>query len=462
MFDPEVYQNRRKNLAKTVGSGVILFFGNDESPMNYADNPYPFRQDSSFLYYWGLDEPNLAAIIDVDEQKEILFGYDFSVDDIIWMGPQPSLAERAARAGIKEISPINKLASEVQKADQQRRKIHYLPQYRPENRIKIQQILGIQADMVDYYASVELICAVVTQRSVKSNEEIQEIEKALDISYEMHTLAMKMVRPGIYEREVVGAMVGKAYAMGGGISFPIVFSIHGETLHNHHHDNLMEEGNIVVNDSGGESPMHYAGDITRTIPVSGKFTPQQKEIYQIVLNAQRKAIEAIRPGIKYRDVHLLAAKEMAKGLADVGIMKGNLDEAVAQGAHALFFPHGLGHMMGLDVHDMENLGEDYVGYNEEVQRSSQFGLAYLRLAKALQPGYVLTVEPGIYFIPELIDQWKAEHKFEEFINYQVVEKYRQFGGIRIEDDILVTPNGHKLLCKPIPKTVEEVEALTSS
>ena len=458
MFDKKIYVERRRQLKTALTGGLLLFPGNEESPMNYPANPYHFRQDSTFLYYWGLDLPHLAAVIDLDENREILFGDDFTVDDIVWMGPQPTMKELAEKVGVRETRPFAELEKLVQAALQKGRKVHFLPQYRPENRLLLSRLTGIQPDFVNHYSSVSFIKAVVAQRSVKAPEEIQEIEKALDITYRIHTTAMRMTKPGMVEREVAGVLEGIARTQGSGLSFPIIFSIHGETLHNHHHENLMKEGDLVVNDCGAESDLHYAGDITRTFPVSGKFTERQKAIYQIVLKANLAAIEAIKPGVKYRDIHLLSARVIAESLKDLGLMKGDVEEAVRQGAHALFFPHGLGHMMGLDVHDMENLGEDYVGYDEETRRSDQFGLAYLRLAKALQPGYVLTVEPGIYFIPELIDLWKAENKLAAFINYDQVEKYRDFGGVRIEDDVLVTEEGHRVLGKPVPKTIEEVEA----
>jgi Xaa-Pro aminopeptidase len=461
MFKSEIYVKRRKKLHKEFKSGILLFLGNDESPMNYPGNPYHFRQDSTFMYYWGLDEPGLAALIDLDEGNEFLYGYDFTVDDIVWMGPQPSLKERAAKVGIKKTFPQEKLMDYLGDALKKNRKIHYLPQYRPENIINIEKLLGIHPRLVNDYSSEKLIKAVVAQRSIKSSEEIKEIEFALDIAYDMHVYAMKNTKPGIYEREIAGAMEGIALSRGKGVSFPIIYSIHGETLHNHFHGNLMKKGDIAVNDCGAESLEYYASDITRTIPVSGKFTDRQKEIYQIVLDAQLKAIRAMKPGTKFKKAHMTAVTTIANGLKELKLMKGNIDEAVKAGAHALFMPHGLGHMMGLDVHDMENLGEDYVGYDEKTKRSDQFGLAYLRMAKALEPGHVLTVEPGIYFIPELIDQWKGEKKHSQFINYENVEKYRAFGGVRIEDDVLVTDKGQKILGKPIPKTIEEVEQMAS-
>lgn len=459
MFKTDVYVNRRKKLSKKFKSGVLLFLGNEESPMNYPGNPFHYRQDSSFLYYWGLDEPGIAALIDVDEGKEIIFGYDFTVDDVVWMGPQPTLKARARKSGVKTALPLQDMEEYLAGTISKGRKIHYLPQYRSENMIKIQNLLGIQPQVVNNYASVKFIKSVVAQRSIKSAEEVKEIEMAVDVAYDMHTYAMKHTRPGIYERDISGAIEGIALSGGNGTSFPVIFSIHGETLHNHYHGNLMKNGDIAVNDSGAESLEHYASDITRTIPVGGKFSSQQKEIYQIVLDAQLKAISAMKPGVRFKKVHLLAVKVIASGLKNLGFIKGDVDEVVKAGAHALFMPHGLGHMMGLDVHDMEDLGEQYVGYNDKIKRSEQFGLAYLRMAKELEPGHVMTVEPGIYFIPELIDQWKAEKKFSDYIVYNKVEKYREFGGIRIEDDILVTKNGRKVLGKPIPKKIQDVEAM---
>ncbi len=457
MFPREIYIGRRATLKKSIESGILLVLGNEESPMNYAANQYTFRQDSSFLYYWGVDAPGLAAVLDIDSGTETLFGDDPTVADIVWTGPQPLLRDKAARVGASQALPMAKLAETVATAVQKGRKVRYLPPYRPENVLKLERLLGIHPSFVKDYASAEFAKAVVAQRSIKAPEEIVEIETAVNITGEMQTQAMRMTRPGMYEREVSGAMHGIALARGGDIAFPIIFSIHGETLHNHYHGNVMQNGHIVVNDSGAESALHYAGDLTRTFPVSGKFTERQKDVYRIVLDAQQKGLEAVKPGVPFREVHLLACRTLAAGLKQLGLMKGDVDEAVAAGAHAMFFQCGLGHMMGLDVHDMEDLGEQYVGY-EGLQRNPQFGLCYLRLAKPLRPGFVVTVEPGIYIIPELIDQWKAERKHEQFINYQTLERYRDFGGMRVEDDVVVTETDHRLLGKPVPKTVEAVEA----
>jgi Xaa-Pro aminopeptidase len=440
---------------------VILFLGNDESPMNYTDNQYPFRQDSSFLYFFGLDSPGLAAVIDVDEGTECLFGNDLTVDDIVWTGPQPTLAERRGEVGVGQSAPLDQLQAILGKAKDQGRAIHYLPQYRGDNILDIQRLLGIGPAEIATGASKALIRAVVAQRSIKGSEEIAEIEAAVNITREMHVLAMKMSKPGLYERDIAGALAGLALSRGGRLAFPTIFSIHGETLHNHYHGNQMSAGDIAVNDSGAESAGHYAGDITRTIPVSGKFSQRQREIYAIVFDAQEKAIAAVRPGVEFRDVHRLACTRLLSGLKDLGLIKGDPDEAVDAGVHTLFFQCGLGHMMGLDVHDMEGLGEQYVGYTDTVKRNPEFGWKSLRLAKALEPGFVLTVEPGLYFIPELIDRWKAAEKCLPFVDYHKVQQYRDFGGIRLEDDILVTEDGHRLLGKPIPKTIEEVEDISS-
>ena len=461
MFAADVYIERRGRLKEQIQSGLILFLGNEESPMNYPDNQYPFRQDSSFLYFFGLDSPSLAAIIDVDWDKEIIFGDDLTVDDIIWTGPQPVLSKRCQKVGISETAGLDKLQSVVEQAVQQGRDIHFLPQYRARNTLKIAELLDISPLRVQEHVSETLIRAVVAQRSIKSEQEISEIENALDISYEMQTAAMKMSKPGIYERQIAGAMEGIVLSLGGRLSFPTIFSIHGETLHNHSHDNLMKAGDIAVNDSGVETSLGYASDITRTVPISGKFTQRQKEIYNIVLDAQEQAIGAVKPGIEFRNVHRLACTVLASGLKDLGLMKGDINEAVNAGAHTLFFQCGLGHMMGLDVHDMEGLGEDYVGYTDTIRRNPGFGWRSLRLAKELEADFVITVEPGIYFIPELIKRWKAENKNSQYINYDMIEKYKDFGGVRIEDDVLVTENGYRVLGKEIPKTIDEVEEMSS-
>lgn len=461
MFPATVYIERRERLRTQIESGLILFLGNEESPMNYADNPYPFRQDSSFLYFFGLDSPGLAAVIDVDEGAEYVFGDDLTVNDIIWMGPQPPLREKCQQIGISRTAPRARLRELLAKAVQKGRTIHFLPQYRPENILRTQKLLGIGPATVQSRASEMLIRAVVERRSIKTPEEIEQIEAALDISYEMQTTAMKLTRPGVFERQVVGVMEAIALSQGVRLAFPTIFSIHGETLHNPYHGNLMKDGDIAVNDSGAESRLHYASDVTRTIPVGGRFTQRQREIYDIVLTAQEKALAAIKPGVEFRDIHRLACVALASGLKDLGLMKDDPAEAVQANAQTLFFQCGVGHMLGLDVHDMEPLGEDYVGYTDTIKRNPEFGWRSLRLAKALEPGFVITVEPGLYFIGELIDRCKAEQKYAPYIDYDTVEKYRDFGGVRIEDDVLVTKDGCRVLGRKIPKSIEEVEALAS-
>jgi len=457
MFESRAYIQRRKLLQEQVRSGLILFLGNEESVMNYPANTYPFRQDSSFLYFFGLEIPGLAAVIDCDSGAETIFGNDITLEDVIWMGVLPSIKELARSVGVKKSAPLAKLDELIAGARDRKRQIHYLPTYRPETLTRLSFLLGMHPPDVKKGVSTSLIKAVVAQRSIKSEREVEEIEKALQVSQRMYRTAMEMVRPGIFEHDVVGAIEGIALASGCQTAFPTILTINGHVFHNHFHGNRLEKGRLLVIDSGVSSPAGYACDITRTIPVSGRYTAQQKDIYEIVLTGQTKAIGMAGPGIKYRDVHLATAKTMAAGLKDAGLMSSDPDEAVAAGAHALFFPHGLGHMLGLDVHDMEGLGEGYVGYDESIARSEQFGLAYLRLARTLETGFVLTCEPGIYFIPPLIDKWRKERKFEKFINYDRVEKYRNFTGVRIEDDLLITEQGSRVLGKAIPKEVADVE-----
>ena len=462
MFAKEVYWQRRKQLRALVDGGLILLPGNEESAMNYRANTYHYRQDSSFLYFFGIDRPGFYGVLDVDNDRDMLFGDDFTIDDIIWMGQQPAVKDMASMVGVESTASQKDLESFLQKAMKAGRKVHLLPTYRGDQDIKLAQLLGQDIKGVAGYFSRELIAAVVRLRSVKDEFEISEIERAVDVTGIMHTTAMKMAFPGNFERELAGAIEGIALSHGGTVSFPVILSMDGQILHNHSHENELTKGRLVVCDAGAETALGYAGDITRTCPVGGRFSEQQKEIYNIVLKANTETIKASVPGRNYREVHLMAARIIAEGLKELGIMTGDTDEAVAAGAHALFFPHGLGHMLGLDVHDMEGLGENHVGYNEKIKRSNQFGLAYLRMGRALEPGFVITNEPGCYFIPDLIDLWKGEKKHAQFINYQQVEKYRGFGGVRIEDDVLITKTGNRVLGTPIPKTVDEVEATMNS
>jgi len=459
MFDPRIYAERRNRLKQRTRSGLILLLGNEESPMNYVDNPFHFRQDSSFLYFFGLDSPGLAGIIDLDEGKDAIYGNDLTLEDIVWMGYQPSIKEKASRAGVEQTGSILQMEEILKEARSQNRKIHFLPPYRPEHYLKLWRWIGIGPEKADDGTSVELIKSVVEQRAIKGPEEVDQIEEAVNISVDMHLTAMRMIKPGIMETDVATAVHHAALAAGGALAYPTIATVHGETLHNHFHGHRLKEGDIFLLDAGAENRMHYAGDLSSSVPVDAKFTQQQREIYLVALEAHKAAVGALQPGMKHLEVHLLACKTLALGLKEIGLMRGDVEEAVREGAHALFFPCGVGHMMGLDVHDMENLGEIYVGY-EGKPKSTQFGLKSLRLARELQPGFVLTIEPGIYFIPQLIDRWRAEKKFAEFINYDRVEAYRNFGGVRNEEDFLITPEGHRLLGKPKPKTLEEVESVS--
>ncbi len=456
MFKTETYKERRARLKQDMQEGIILFPGNEESPMNYPDNPYRFRQDSTFLYFFGLDYPGLFGYVDVDSGKEIIFGDDPTIDDVIWMGTKPSLLERGKQIGISTVLPFCCLQDYVEDALKKERKIHFLPPYRAENKIMLWNLTGIPPGKINEAASVVLIKAVVKQRNYKSREEIEEIEKAVNITVDMHLAAMKMAKPGMTEAQIAARVHEIALAAGGDISFPIIATIHGETLHNHYHGNRLESGQLFLLDAGAETSMHYAGDMSSTFPVDKTFTGKQKEIYQVSLDAHRAAVNMLKPGVNFKDVHFAACRNIITGMKDLGLMKGDVEEALEQGAHALFFPCGTGHMMGLDVHDMEDLGELYVGYDGQ-PKSTLFGLKSLRLGRTLEPGFVLTIEPGIYFIPELIGLWKTEGKFKEFINYDRVEQYLDFSGCRNEEDFVITETGTRCLGKPLPKTIEEVE-----
>lgn len=463
MFKKDVYIERRNRLKNKLKGGLVLFLGNKEAAFNYPSNAYHFRQDSSFLYFFGLDLPNLAGLIDLDSGKEYLFGNDFSIDDIIWMGPQPTIKELSSEIGVENTEPFDQLGNYLRNANNQNRNIHVLPFYRGDTIIQFSNLLEINHSEAENFVSVELIKAVVELRSIKDQYEIEELIKASAIGYKMHATAMKMSKPGIYEQEIAGTVEGIALAHGGMLSFPIILSQNGETLHNHDHSNMLQEGRLMLTDTGAETTMHYASDHTRTVPVGGKFSQKQKDIYNIVLDAINHTTTLIKPGIPYRDIHLEAARIIAEGLTSLGIMKGNPKDAVREGAHAMFMPHGLGHMMGLDVHDMEGLGEDFVGYDNEIKRAKQFGLKGLRLGRKLQEGFVLTNEPGIYFIPDLVKKWKAEKINADFINFdKILNEYNNFGGIRLEDDLLVTDSGYQLIGKRIPITVEEVEETMKS
>jgi len=457
MFKAATYIERRKLLKKSVGSGLMIFLANEESPMNYPANTYHYRQDSSFLYFFGLSSPGLAAIVDADENTDTLYGDDIGIEDIIWMGNLPTIKARALEVGVRRTAARAAFDEAVRQALAAGRTVHFLPPYRPDNKIVLSELLAIPVKELKAKASAAFIKASVDQRILKSKEEIREIESAVAVSSEMYEAAMKTAKPGRYEYQVSGLMEGIALAYGMHLAFPPIVTINGQTLHMHAHDNLLVKGRLLVMDCGAEAPSGYASDITRTVPVGGRFNARQKDVYGIVLAGQVSAIKALKPGLNFKDIHLQTARVMTDGLKALGLMKGDTAEAVAAGAHALFFPHGLGHNLGLDVHDMEDYGENNVGYGEKVERSSQFGLAYLRMARELRPGHVLTVEPGIYFIPALFALWKKEKKHRDFIVYDAVEKFLDFGGARIEDNVLITEKSHKVLGPPIPKTVADIE-----
>ncbi len=461
MFKAQTYLSRRHDLRTHLDSGIAVFMGNDESPMNYADNPYHFRQDSSFLYYFGLNTAGLAGIVDVDEGKDYIFGNDLTVEDFVWMGHHPPLKEQARKAGIENTGTILDLEKFLKKAVTAGRQIHVLPQYRTDNKIKLSNWLDIKPNETQKTESVALIKAVVAQREIKSDEELAEIEKAVNTSVDMHVAAMQMVQPGIMESEIAAKVQEIPVRDGGNIAFPIIATVHGETLHNHYHGNQLQGGDMFLLDCGAETAMGYAGDLSSTMPVSASFSERQREVYNIVLASHNAAIEMLAPGLPFIDVHYESCRVIVEGLNDLGLMMGNVEEAIQLGAHAMFFPCGVGHQMGLDVHDMENLGEVYVGYAGK-PKSTQFGIKSLRLAKPLVPGMVLTIEPGIYFIPSLIDMWRAEKRFTDFINYDNLEAYKDFGGIRNEEDFVITSDGYQLLGKKKPKTIEDVEKQKST
>ncbi|MEM9837196.1 MAG: aminopeptidase P family protein [Bacteroidota bacterium] len=448
MFPSTTYQNRRAALAQRVGNGLILLPGNNEAPMNYRDNIYPFRQDSNFRYFAGLNKPNLVVAIDASTGETTLYGTDITMDHIVWMGEQPSVRELADSVGIEHTAAPAELATLLTKTTQT---VHYLPPYREERFRRLQDWLGKDRDFIEANASEAAIRAVVAIRSIKTSEEIVEMEKAVQTSRAMHHAAMDLAKPGMTEAEIAGVIEGIAISAGGRLSYPAIVTVNGQILHNHYHGNILKEGDLLLIDAGAESDSGYAGDITRTFCIGRAMDAQQQAIYDIVKRAEEDVIADLKPGVPYRDYHQQAVLIIATGLTELGIMKGDPQAAVTAGAHTLFFPHGLGHMIGMDVHDMEDLGEDRVGYTKEIVRSPEFGTRALRLGRTLEAGFVITVEPGIYFIPALIDQWQAEDKCTDFINYAALAQYRDFGGIRIEDNVLITENGCRVLGDGIRK-----------
>lgn len=460
MFSKETYISRRARLRELVNSGIIILFGNNESPCNYpANGYYPFRQDSSFLYFFGQNRDGLVGVIDVDNATETLIGNDIDIEDIVWYGAVDSIKDMAEQVGVGNTAPMNELKNICDKAVSQNRKIHFLPPYRHDTMIVISDLLGIHPYKQKEAASLELINAVVKLRSVKEQQEIEEIERACEIGYEMHTLAMRLTKPGITEKFIGGQMTGIAQSLGAMTSFSTIFTQHGEIMHGCPSMEKLQEGRLVLCDAGAETINNYCSDNTRTYPVNGKFDNRQIEIYRIVEECHDYVLEVAKPGVKYFDVHLDMCRLMAGRLKEVGLMKGNTDEAVTAGAHAMFLPHGLGHMMGMDVHDMEGLGQIHVGFDKETRPNlEQFGTNCLRMGRRLEKGFVLTDEPGIYFIPALIDEWREKGLHKEFINYDLLETYKDFGGIRIEDDILITDDGCRFLGeKRIPYHPADIE-----
>ena len=464
LFDKQTYIKRREVLRARIGNGLIVLFGNNDSPLNYPANGYKFRQDSSFLYYFGQHREGLVGVIDADTGDEWLLGDDIPLEDIVWFGSVYSVSEMAEQSGVEKSGPMSRLESLVHDAKDKGRELHFLPPYRHDIMIQLMDLTGIHPKEQRQRASLRLIKAVVDQRAVKTPAEVAEIERAMAIGYEMHTTAMKMCRPGVTEQEIAGRLEGIAQSRGCISSFQTILTQHGEILHGYPSQRSLEAGRLMLCDAGAETNENYCSDNTRVTPIGGRFSPRQRDIYQIVVDAHDHAAAIAAPGVKWFDVHMSVSRLITERLKDLGLMRGNVDDAVEAGAHAMFFVHGLGHMMGMDVHDMEGLGQTYVGFDDEVQpRLDQFGTNCLRCGRRLQEGFVMTDEPGIYFIPALIDDWRASGHNAEFINFDKVEEYRDFGGIRLEDDLLITADGCRYLGeKLIPYRIEDVEAFVNS
>ena len=456
-LEKSTYIRRRAKLKKDMGSGLLLFLGNDEVGMNYADNTYPFRQDSTMLYFFGLDYAGLAAVIDVDEDREIVFGNELTIDDIVWTGIQPSLKDKCSEIGISDTLPMKELKNYIDKARGKGQTVHFLPPYRGDHKVWLWELLGVEPAAQTTKASVPFIKAIVAQRNYKDEEEIRFIEESVDLSTEMHLAAYRTVRPGIHESQVAAAVEEVACRHGNALAFPTIATVQGQVLHNHGFIHQLKEGDIFLLDAGAETKLHYAGDLSSSMPVGERFTEQQEIVYNIHLSSFWAAVDTLKLGVPFRDAHIAAATKIAEGMKELGLMKGDPAEAAEIGAYALFFPCGLGHMVGLDVHNMENLGEQYVGYADGQVKSTQFGFKSLRLARPLEKGFVFTIEPGIYFIPELMDKWRAEHQFMDFINYDKLDAWRNFTGLRNELNYVMTDTGARLLGTiKKPMTLEEV------
>lgn len=463
MFSKDTYVRRRTELKKLIKSGIVILFGNNESSANYPANTYyPFRQDSSFLYYFGLHRDGLVGVIDIDNDQETLIGNDIDIEDIVWFGSVDSVSDMAAMVGVAHTAPVTELKSICNRAIESHRKVHFLPPYRHDTMIQIMDLLGIHPVQQREEASLELIRAVVRMRSTKEPQEIEAIEKACEVGFRMHTTAMRQTRTGVTERFVGGQVDGTAGSYSSKVSFPTIFTQHGEIMHGGPSEHLLENGRLALCDAGCELD-DYCSDHTRTYPVSGRFTQKQLDIYRIVEECHDYTLTMAKPGVKWYDVHMNVCRMMTERLKEIGLMKGDTEEAVQAGAHAMFLPHGLGHMMGMDVHDMEGLGQQYVGFDDETQPSTQFGTNCLRMGRRLEENFVMTDEPGIYFIPALIDNWRASGHCKEWINFDFLETYKDFGGIRIEDDILITNDGCRFLGKNrIPYHPKDVENFMAS
>ena len=460
MFSKETYISRRNELKRRVGNGIIVIFGNNEAPCNYPANAYyPFRQDSSFLYYFGQQRDGLVGVIDADSGAEILIGDDIDIEDIVWFGSVDSVQCMAEQVGVANSAPMSRLKEICDQATERQRKIHFLPPYRHDIMIQIHDLLGIHPSQQRTLASIPLINAVVAMRSVKSAEEIAEMERACAIGYKMHTTAMRLIKPGVTEKYIGGQVNGIADSFGAKVSFATIFSQHGEIMHGNPSMAPLESGRLALCDAGAETLNNYCSDHTRTMPVNGRYTQRQLDIYRIVEECHDLVLSVAKPGVKYMDVHFAVCRLMTERLKELGLMRGDTDEAVAAGAHAMFLPHGLGHMLGMDVHDMEGLGQIHVGFDEETRpRLDQFGTNALRMGRRLQEGFVVTDEPGIYFIPALIDDWRKSGHCKEFLNFDLLETYKDFGGIRIEDDLLITADGSRFLGEQrIPYHPQDVE-----
>lgn len=451
-FSKDTYIARRRQLKRAIGQGRILLLGNNNSSINFKDNWYPFRQDSTFLYYFGLSIPGVHGLIDVDEDREIIFGNELSMDDIIWTGKVPKLVDLADEVGVTEVLPTIDLIRYMNES------VQFLPPYRSEHAVFLSRLFNRKTWKVQKRFSKILIKAIAKQRLYKSDSEIAELDLAVKISNEMHREVMHKTRPGMKEHELVGIAASVLHRHNVSFAYSPILTRDGQILHNHHYGNTLAAGDMVLFDGGCESPAGYAGDITRTFPVSSEFTSLQRDLYTVVLHSFNRAVEALAPGVLFKEVHRLASVALVEGLIGLNIMKGDPDEAVANGAHTLFFQCGLGHLLGLDVHDMENLGEEKVGYTEKIKKEKEFGWKSLRLGRSLKPRFTITIEPGIYIIPELIDLRRSQGSYVDFVNYEKLNSMRDFGGIRIEDNFVVTKEGSRLLGDGLAITLTEVEA----